>query len=205
MNELPSSTTVRWRPVGLFNAMIAPLTNYAIKGVIWYQGEASTKNPSQYFPLMQTLISDWRSKWGEGNCPLLYVQLASFMEEKNQPAESNWAELRQAQLKTLEVTNTGMAVAIDLGEWNDVHPLNKREVGVRLALLAMRNAYSEKKIIASGPLYKSVKKIGNKLVVSFDYDEGLASIGNQELNYFSIAGSDKKFVWAHAEIENNIV
>ncbi len=205
MNELPSSTTVRWKPVGLYNAMIAPLTNYAIKGVIWYQGEASTKNPSQYFPLMQTLISDWRTKWDEGNFPFLYVQLANFMEEKNQPAESNWAELRQAQLKTLQVTNTGMAVAIDLGEWNDVHPLNKKEVGMRLALLAMHNAYNDKKNIVSGPLYKSIKKIGNKLVVSFDDDEGLASNGNQKLNYFSIAGRDKKFVWAHAKIENNKV
>src|SRR5260221_3071699 len=205
MSELSGSTTIRWRPVGLFNAMIAPLTNYAIKGVIWYQGEASTKNPSQYFPLMQTLISDWRSKWGEGNFPFLYVQLANFMEEKNQPAESNWAELRQAQLKTLQVTNTGMAVAIDLGEWNDVHPLNKKEVGMRLALLAMHNAYNDKKNIVSGPPYQSVKKIGNKLVVSFDDDEGLASNGNQKLNYFSIAGRDKKFVWAHAKIENNKV
>lgn len=205
MNELSGSTAIRWKPVGLFNAMIAPLTNYEIKGVIWYQGETSTKNPSEYFSLMQTLITDWRTRWGEGNFPFLFVQLANFMEEKKDPTESNWAELRQAQLKTLQVPNTGMAVAIDLGEWNDVHPLNKREVGIRLALLAMRKAYHEKEIIASGPLYKSVKKIGNTLVVSFDNGEGLASIDNQELKYFSIAGRDRKFAWAHAKIEDNKV
>lgn len=205
MQPLAGSTAIRWKPVGLYNAMIAPLTNYAIKGALWYQGESNTKNPSEYFLLMQTLIGDWRSKWGEGNFPFILVQLANFMEEKNEPAESNWAEVREAQLRTLQVPNTGLAVAIDLGEWNDVHPLNKKEVGRRLALQAMDVCYHEKNIVPSGPLFDSMKKSGNKLIISFKYDDGLRPIRGEKLNYFSIAGSDKKFVWANARVENNKV
>jgi sialate O-acetylesterase len=205
MKPLAGSTTIRWKPVGLYNAMIAPLTNCTIKGALWYQGESNTKNPSEYFPLMQTLIADWRSKWDVGNFPFILVQLPNFMEGKTEPSESNWAELRQAQLKTLQVPNTGLVVALDLGEWNDVHPLNKKEVGRRLALQAMSLCYHEKKIISSGPLFESVKKSQNKLIISFNYDAGLRSIRNAELTYFSIAGPDKKFVWAKARIENNKV
>lgn len=205
MKPMMGGTTIRWKPVGLYNAMIAPLTNYAIKGALWYQGESNTKNPSEYFPLMQTLIADWRSKWDQGDFPFILVQLANFMEEKNEPGESTWAEVREAQLKTLRLRNTGLAVAIDLGEWNDVHPLNKKEVGRRLALQAMDVGYREKNIIPSGPLFESVKKSRDKLVVSFKYDDGLQSIHNEELKYFSIAGPDKKFVWAKARLENNKV
>jgi sialate O-acetylesterase len=205
MKPLAGSTTIRWKPVGLYNAMIAPLTNYAIKGALWYQGESNTKNPSEYYPLMQTLISDWRSKWNEGDFPFIVVQLANFMEEKKEPSESGWAEVRQAQLNTLQIPNTGLAVAIDLGEWNDVHPLNKKEVGRRLALQAVDICYREKNITPSGPLFESVKKIGDKLIVSFRYNDGLKAIRNEELKYFSIAGPDKKFVWAKARIENGKV
>jgi sialate O-acetylesterase len=204
MKPLAGSTTIRWKPVGLFNAMIAPLTNYAIKGALWYQGESNTKNPSEYFPLMQTLIGDWRSKWNEGDFPFIVVQLPNFMEEKKEPAESNWAEVREAQLKTLQLPNTGLAVAIDLGEWNDVHPLNKKEVGRRLALQAMDVCYHEKNIIPSGPIFKSVKKSGRDLILSFKYSDGLRS-SKGELTYFSIAGVNKKFVWAQAKIDSNKV
>lgn len=204
MDVLPSQTFVRWKPVGLYNAMIAPLINYPIKGVIWYQGESNTGNPSEYFNLMETVVSDWRSKWNQGSFPFLYVQLANFMEAKSTPAESSWAELRQQQTNLLAVPNTGMAVAIDLGEWNDIHPLNKYDVGKRLALQAQKIAYGDKKIVYSGPLFKSMKINGNKLVMKFtETGSGLVAKGNKELNGFAIAGEDGQFVWAKATIQGD--
>lgn len=206
MPPLESQTFVRWKPVGLYNRMIAPLLNYAIKGVIWYQGEANTWRAKEYEDLFPALIRNWRNKWKQGNFPFLFVQLASFMETKKLPAESNWAELRQAQLKTLSLENTGMAVAIDLGEWNDIHPLNKEEVGKRLAFAARQVAYGDKKVVSSGPIYQSHKIAGNKVTVTFSHTgSGLIARGNNELKYFSIAGADKKFVWAKAIIKNNQV
>ncbi|WP_083919471.1 sialate O-acetylesterase [Pontibacter roseus] len=206
MEPLPGQTFVRWKPVGLYNGMIAPLTNYPIKGVLWYQGESNTKNPAEYRGLMETLIADWRTQWGQGNFPFLYVQLTNFMEPKPIPGESNWAELRQAQLETLAVPNTGMAVAIDLGEWNDIHPLNKQDIGKRLALQARKVAYQDKTVVASGPLFKSMKAQGDKLVLTFsDTGSGLVASGKQPLKGFAIAGPDKKFVWAKAEIKGNQV
>jgi sialate O-acetylesterase len=204
MPPTPSQTFVRWKPVGLYNYMIAPLINYPIKGVIWYQGEANTKNPKEYKDLMETLITDWRSKWNN-NFPFLFVQLANFMDAKPQPTESSWAATRQAQLNTLSVSKTAMAVTIDIGDWNDIHPENKKDVGHRLALHARKIAYGEKNIVASGPLYQSLKKDGNKIVINFsNVGSGLMVKGN-ELKYFAIATSDKKFVWAKAKIENNKV
>jgi sialate O-acetylesterase len=129
MEALKGETFIRWKPLGLYNAMIAPLINYPIKGAIWYQGEANTGKPWEYRKLFATLINDWRSKWKQGDFPFLFVQLANFMKSYDQPTESNWAALRESQLKTLELPNTGMAVTIDIGEWNDIHPLNKQDVG----------------------------------------------------------------------------
>jgi len=106
------------RKLGLYNGMIAPLLNYGIKGVIWYQGESNTWNPNKYRKLFPALIKNWRKKWNQGDFPFLFVQLHNFMETKDKPSESNWALLREAQLKTLSVPNTGMVVAIDIGEWN---------------------------------------------------------------------------------------
>jgi sialate O-acetylesterase len=204
MAPLPPSTFIRWKPVGLYNAMIAPLKNYAIKGVLWYQGEASTKKPQEYAALMETLITSWRTEWKQDDFPFLYVQLANFMEPKTEPAESNWAALRQQQKNTLAVPNTGMAVIIDLGEWNDIHPLNKYDVGKRLALQARKIAYGEKNIVSSGPLFKSMEQKGNQLILSFtDTGSGLIAKNNSSLKGFEIAGSDGKFVWANATIEGN--
>jgi len=206
MEPLGPQTFIRWKPIGLFNAMIAPVLNYAIKGVIWYQGESNTKKPSEYADLMRTLIEDWRTRWQQGDFPFLFVQLANFMEARQEPTESSWAELRQAQLSTLTVPNTGMAVAIDVGEWNDIHPENKAEVGKRLALLARRIAYGDKAIVASGPLYRDVKREGNKLIISFaDMGSGLATSDGRPPKHFAIAGGDSKFVWANAEIRGNTV
>jgi sialate O-acetylesterase len=128
------------------------------------------------------------------------------MEPKAQPAESDWATLRQAQLKTLTLPNTGMAVTIDVGEWNDVHPLNKEAVGNRLALAAKHVAYGDKRIVYAGPIYRSHKIQENKVTITFDNTgSGLQSKRSDELKYFSVAGADKKFVWAKARIEGNKV
>jgi sialate O-acetylesterase len=203
--QLDGSTAIRWKPLGLYNSMIAPLLFFPIKGVIWYQGEANTWRATDYSTVFPSLIKNWRAKWAQGDFPFLFVQLANFMEVKSEPAESNWATLRQAQLNTLATPNTGMVVAIDLGEWNDIHPLNKKDVGERLALAAERLAYQNKKIVYSGPQYQSMKITGNKIEISFSHiGNGLTAKGG-ELKYFSIAGADKKFVWAKARIENNKV
>ena len=136
----------------------------------------------------------------------MYVQLANFMEVKASPSESGWAELRAAQFKTLAVPNTGMAVAIDLGEWNDIHPLNKEDVGKRLVLAAQKVAYGDEKAVYSGPIYQSMKVEGNKITLTFtNTGGGLTAKGDGELKYFAVAGTDKKFVWAKAKIDGNKV
>lgn len=206
MKPAPGQTFIRWKPVGLYNAMIAPLTSYAIKGVIWYQGESNTKNPGEYAGLMETLIRDWREQWKQGDFPFLFVQLTNFMEAKAAPSESSWAELRQAQLETLSVPNTAMAVAIDVGEWNDIHPLNKQAVGQRLALQAAHLVYGDKDVVPSGPLFEAVRQEGNKLVLSFTHTgSGLVAKDGQGLQHFAIAGKDGKFKEAKAEIRGNQV
>jgi sialate O-acetylesterase len=203
MEPLASQTFIRWKPLGLYNAMISPLLNYRMKGVIWYQGESNAEKPLEYQELFSTLIRDWRNKWNQGDFPFLFVQLPNFMETKSQPSESNWALLREAQLKTLSLPNTGMAVTIDIGEWNDIHPLNKKDVGKRLALAAQKVAYGDEKIIHSGPIYHSMKIVGNKIIISFsDTSGGLIAKGGGELRYFAIAGADKQFVWAKAKIKD---
>jgi sialate O-acetylesterase len=204
MEPLLGKTFIEWQPAGLYNGMIAPLLNYKIKGVIWYQGESNTGKPREYQKLFPALIANWREKWNQGDFPFLYVQLANFMEVKENPSESGWAELREAQFKTLAVSNTGMAVAIDLGEWNDIHPLDKEDVGKRLALAAQKVAYGDENAIYSGPIYQSMKVEGNKIVLTFtNTGSGLTAKGDGELKYFAVAGADKKFVWAKAKIEDN--
>jgi sialate O-acetylesterase len=205
MEPLASQTFIRWKPLGLFNAMLAPLLNYAIKGVIWYQGESNAERPIEYRDLFPAVIRDWRAKWNQGDFPFLFVQLPNFMEAKDQPSESNWALLREAQLRTLSLPRTGMAVAIDIGEWNDIHPLNKKDVGKRLALAAQKVAYADDKVVYSGPIYQSMKVDGDKIIIAFtNTGSGLVARG-EELKTFAIAGSDKRFVWAKAKIENNRV
>jgi sialate O-acetylesterase len=205
MEPLVGETFIRWKPLGLYNAMIAPLLNYPIKGVIWYQGESNTSRPAEYRQLFATLIRDWRSQWNQGDFPFLFVQLANFMKSYPEPTESNWATLRESQLKTLALPNTGMAVAIDIGEWNDIHPLNKKDLGKRLALAARKWAYGEDTIVHSGPVYKSMKTEGNKIILSFTHTgSGLTARGDT-LQAFAIAGADKQFVWANAIIEQDKV
>lgn len=205
MPRLQGQTFIRWKPLGLYNAMINPLTNYSIKGVIWYQGESNVANPEEYDALMTTLIQDWRNKWKMEDLPFLYVQLANFLKSKDQPSDSNWARLREAQKKTLNVPHTGMAVAIDIGEWNDIHPLNKKDVGERLSRAAKNVAYDEN-LVPSGPLYHSFSKEKNSIVLSFkNTGGGLVSKNGKSLSHFAIAGKDRKFKWAEAEIKGDKV
>ncbi len=194
------------QPAALYNAMTAPIINYTIKGILWYQGESNVSNALEYQKLLPALITDWRNKWKQGDLPFLYVQLPNFQDVQYVPAESGWAILREGQLKTLSVPNTGMAVAIDLGEWNDIHPDRKKEVGERLALAAEKVAYGEKDVVYSGPLYQSFKTEGNKIILSFNnVGSGLITIDDEELNRFEIAGADKKFVWATGKIDGDKV
>ncbi len=196
---------VQYQPTALYNAMIAPMIDYTIKGFLWYQGEANTTRAEEYAKLQPALIQDWRKKWRQGELPFFYVQLPNFMDANYLPSESQWAMLRESQLKSLSAPNTAMAVAIDLGEWNDIHPDNKKDVGVRLALAARKLVYGED-IVYSGPLYKSYSIEGNKIILSFDHTgSGLVTNDGEELAEFAIAGADKKFVWAKAKIENDQV
>ncbi len=198
--------TMQNEPTGLYNTMVAPLINYRIKGILWYQGETNTNKPQEYQQLLPALIDDWRKKWEEGPIPFLFVQLPNFMEVQYLPSESQWAELRFGQLKSLSVLNTAMAVTIDVGEWNDIHPLEKKIVGERLALAARKLAYGNEKIVYSGPVFKSLTKEGDRIIIEFDQTgSGLMVKGGNELNYFALAGINKKFVWAEAIIQNNHV
>jgi sialate O-acetylesterase len=202
----PTATFFPGKPLGLYNAMLSPIVNYTLKGMVWYQGESNAERASEYKTVLSTLINEWRKLWGQGNLPFLFVQLPDFMEPKNEPSEGGWATLRYQQLKTLSVPNTAMAVTIGLGEKNDIHPLRKKEVGQRLALAAEKLVYGDKKVVASGPIYQSMKVKGNKIELTFsDCGSGLTTNDGKELKHFAIAGVDMKFVWANAEIKGNKV
>lgn len=205
---LAEPTFFEYKPLGLFNGMIAPLLNYNIKGVIWYQGESNTSNPTGYSQLFSALINDWRRKWNQGDFPFLFVQLANYEDTDSHSGKENWALLREEQLKTLTIPNTAMAVTIDIGEWNDLHPLNKKDVGYRLALAAQNLAYGDSEVIYSGPIYESMEVLENKIIITFsNIGRGLITKGDRELRHFFIAGSDKKFVEARAKIikENQVM
>ncbi|MDR3236073.1 MAG: sialate O-acetylesterase [Prevotellaceae bacterium] len=190
------------RPTVLYNAMIHPLTPYAVQGAIWYQGESNADRAEQYKILFPLMIRDWRRAWGR-DLPFYFVQLANFMERKAEPQESHWAALREAQLQTLQLNNTGMAVAIDIGDEKDIHPKNKQEVGRRLALAAEANTYN-KRIAFSGPVYTGYKIENDKIHVYFKHaGTGLATSDGKAPAGFAIAGPDKKFYWATAVVEKD--
>ena len=193
------------RAAGLYNGMIAPLIPYSIKGAIWYQGESNAGRAYQYRKLFPAMIQNWRSDWGQGDFPFLFVQLANFMKPQPQPAESAWAELREAQLMTLALPKTAMSVIIDIGEANDIHPKNKQDVGHRLGLAALAIAYGSD-VVYSGPIYESMTVEGDKVRLSFKHiGGGLMSKNGEQLKGFAIAGVDRKFVWAEAEIDRDTV
>jgi len=194
-NEMPSL---------LFNAMINPLIPYGVNGAIWYQGESNAGRAYEYRTTFPLMISNWRDVWGQGDFPFFFVQLANFMQPKDQPGESAWAELREAQTMTLSLPNTGMATIIDIGEANDIHPRNKLDVGNRLALNALKVAYG-KNVVASGPTFKGMKIEGEKIILSFDnLGTGFHLKNNYGyVNGFTVAGVDKLFHWAKAEISED--
>lgn len=191
-------------PAGLYNAMIHPLIKYPVKGAIWYQGETNAGRAYQYRNLLKTMITDWRTVWKQEDMPFFVVQLANFMAPAKEPEESAWAELREAQDMVLGLPNTGLAVAIDIGDAKDIHPKNKQDVGKRLALAAEKIAYG-KDIVYSGPTYDSMKIEGSKIRINFK-NTGTGLIAKDgKLKQFAIAGKDKKFAWADAVIEGDSV
>jgi len=205
MEPTPGQTSFQNKPSALYNAMLSPIFNYKIKGALWYQGESNADNPDEYKDLLATLIQDWRTQWGQGNFPFLIVQLPNYMETKVKPSESKWAQMREVQLQTLKIPNTSIAVTIDLGEWNDIHPLNKKDVGYRLSLIAQKVAYNEQNTVCS-PLYQSMKVEGNKIILTFsNTGSGLIAKDGNDLKYFAISGSNRNYVWAKAKIENDKV
>lgn len=198
--QMPMGPGHQWEPGALYNAMIHPLLNYSIRGVIWYQGESDSgkKRSYVYRRLFPAMIQDWRTRWGQGDFPFLYVQLANFENT------GEWAELREAQLMTLGLINTGMAVTTDIGEATDIHPKNKQDVGLRLALAARAIAHGEK-LVYSGPIYRQASVEGNQIRVFFDHTGGGLAAKGGELTGFQIAGADKKFVRATATIDGRTI
>lgn len=187
-------------PFRLYNAMIAPLTPYAIRGAIWYQGESNTSETHafRYRRLFATMIEDWRNRWGEGDFPFLFVQLANFK------ANGLWPVLRESQAEALRLRNTGMAVTIDIGNPANVHPTNKQEVGRRLALAARALVYGEA-VEFSGPVYRQATGEGGALRVWFTHAEGMQAKGGGAVSGFTVAGKDGNFVPAEARIEGDTV
>jgi sialate O-acetylesterase len=199
--ELPKVEWYNWLPGMMYNAMIAPIVKYPIKGVIWYQGESNTEEHEHYRELFGTMIESWRESWGIGDFPFLYVQLANFMERKEVQPDSKWAYLREAQTQTLELPNTGMVVSIDIGNANDIHPRNKKDVGHRLWKVADKVAY-ENDVVFSGPMYKNHELKDDKVLISFDHTgEGLKLTSGNEVKGFIIAGKEGNFVPAKAILQ----
>ena len=208
---IPDSTVNKSKPniapSLLSNAMIEPIVPFKIKGVIWYQGENNANLAHQYRQAFPLLINDWRERWNIGNFPFYFVQLASYKASGGTSEKgSTWAELREAQKMTLSLSNTGMAVTTDIGNSNDIHPTNKLDVGKRLAAIALNKTY-KKKNEYSGPVFKKMKRDGNKIKIYFDHvDGGLTTkTTGQLLNGFEIAGADRSFKKANAVIEKNYV
>jgi sialate O-acetylesterase len=207
-------------PTVLNNAMVAPLAPLAIKGVIWYQGEANAGQPMLYRTLFPAMITDWRRQFAQGDFPFIWVQLASYMKRESEPTqgEGGWPGLREAQSRTLALPNTGEAVTIDIGEAGDIHPKDKVDVGARLALAAEKVAYG-RDVVYSGPRYHGLSVEGDRARVKFDEVGGGLMIGaapiirmgqeaNRPLDHlvgFAVAGEDRKFVWAEAKIEGDSV
>ncbi len=199
-------TSLDFKPVGLYNAMISPLANMKLSGVIWYQGESNTHDPAQYSDKFTTMIKQWRTLFNQPQLPFLFVQLANFKMPDEQPSESAWAEIRTQQTQVLNtIENTAMALAIDIGERHNIHPLDKETVGQRLALGARHLIYGEKQLNYLSPLVDTAKLTNGRAIFNFKYINIGLVIKGDELFGFAIAGEDKKFIWANATLSNNQV
>lgn len=205
-SPIPAQTTVRWKPTGLYNAMIAPLLPLGLKAVLWYQGESNVSQATQYGGLLQALVQDWRKQFNQPNLPVLVAQLPNFLATNAKPTESDWAVLRSQQMQVLNLPNTGVTNNIDLGEWNDIHPEDKLSVANRFARLAYSVVYKEALKNPTGPICTQVKKIGEYMLLTFSNAEGgLKLSDNRAIRQVAVAGADRKFSWASADIQGNQV
>ncbi|GIP47755.1 9-O-acetylesterase [Paenibacillus sp. J53TS2] len=201
---LEPQTFFHYMPAGNFNGMIAPLRRFPIAGVLWYQGESNTGRPAGYAELFRDMVRDWREAWGIGEFPVIAVQLANFGPEGD--PYTDWAELREEQRKGLAVPRTALATAIDLGEYNDLHPQDKKSLGQRLALCARRLAYGETELVASGPIFVRMERQGDALRLHFtEVGGGLTPRDGNALQGFSVCGPDGAFVPAQAVIDGDTV
>lgn len=205
---------------GLYNGMIYPLRHWKVRGAVWYQGETNAGKPQEYYPMLRGLIENWRELWQQPELPFMLVQLPNYMQQRAQPTDSGWARLREAQLTALyTIPHTSLATTYDVGEWNDIHPLDKKSVAQRLFLGARRLTFGEK-VVSEGPVYKSMKVEKDRIVLEFETrgrglkvrtveatspHKNLLPDTDSALKHFAIAGTDKKFVWAKAEIRGNKV
>lgn len=194
-----------WWPSGLYNGMVAPIEPFAMRGVTWYQGESNANRAYQYRKLLPAMIKSWRDSWNEGEFPFLIVSLANFTQTPKQPGDSDWAELREAQAMTAAQPHNAQALAIDVGDANDIHPKDKQTVGARLALAARAIAYGEH-VEYSGPWYDSMKIEGDTVRINFKHvDGGLTTKGGDAVKGFQIAGQDHVWHWADAKIDGTSV
>lgn len=200
--EPPMPRVIRYEhsPGTLFNAMISPVAGYSMKGAIWYQGESNVARNQYYNVLFEAMIEEWRSYWNQGDFPFIFVQLANYQQKYDYPTDSGWARLQEAQTQTLSLANTGMAVAIDIGDANDIHPRNKQDVGTRLWKSAQYVAFNED-IVYSGPMYRGHIIRGNTVEISFEHvGSGLMIKNSDNVEGFAVAGENGAFYWADAEI-----
>ena len=210
VKKSPKQAGSAHRPANLYNAMIAPLLPFAVKGAIWYQGESNVGRAVQYRTIFPTMIENWRDVWNKPGLPFGFVQIAPYQYNRKNPNPGRnvekCAELWEAQLMTLKnLDNVGMAVTTDIGNLTDIHPKNKQDVGRRLALWARAKVYGDDDLVYSGPIYKSMKKEGNKIRLMFDHAAGLKTSDGKALNEFTIAGADEKFVPAKATIDGEMI
>jgi sialate O-acetylesterase len=196
-------------PTLLFNGMVNPIIPYSMRGAIWYQGESNTGRAYQYRQAFPLMIQDWRGRWGQGDFPFYFVQLATFFAGSggNTNSGNEWAELREAQTRTLTLPNTGMAVTTDIGNPKDIHPTNKQEVGRRLALQALSKTYGRQELLTDGPVLESATPQGNRMVLSFR-NTAQELVARDKYGYirgFEVAGADGQFHFAKAWVEGNQV
>jgi sialate O-acetylesterase len=192
-------------PSVLYNGMLKPIAPLAITGAIWYQGEQNSERAYQYRKVLPTMIGDWRRLFGQGNFPFYIVSLPAYMARKAEPGTDTWSELREAQAMTARtVPHTCLAVTIDTGDADNIHPTEKQPVGDRLALCAMAEHYGQK-VVFSGPTFKSVEHVPGALKIHFDHTDGGLVVKGDKLGEFSVAGDDQKWYWADAKIEGNTI